>query len=304
MSDKTSSGTYWYWDKSADDAIYAQLLIERWDIAHAGKILEDLSISIDIRSYYTSTQTKIQFLTALIRLTSLNNNKKDIAIELRSDGFIAGLSLLWKAYYDSLTVSRDITSDRLVVSRKDAQTPVFYELIQYDHPKSIFSTKPKSAFGMGVTRTFELVDESKWVDSMGNWIITKPLESMQFKKWQLYRVTLTVTPPVTSLPVYYLTLEDFMPGWWRPIRGVFKTESQAMGDNHSSWYHNTWSQVEARADRILATADILWSDDPRTYIYYIRPEYAGTFLLPPVTAYYMYRPEVHAVGTYEKIEVQ
>jgi hypothetical protein len=29
MSDKTSSGTYWYWDKSADDAIYAQLLIER-----------------------------------------------------------------------------------------------------------------------------------------------------------------------------------------------------------------------------------------------------------------------------------
>jgi hypothetical protein len=58
-------------------------------------------------------------------------------------------------------VSRDITSDRLVVSRKDAQTPVFYELIQYDHPKNIFTTKPKSAFGMDVTRTFELVDESR-----------------------------------------------------------------------------------------------------------------------------------------------
>jgi hypothetical protein len=29
MVDKDPLGTYWYWDKSADDAIYAQLLIER-----------------------------------------------------------------------------------------------------------------------------------------------------------------------------------------------------------------------------------------------------------------------------------
>jgi hypothetical protein len=91
----------------------------------------------------------------------MSPGKKDVAIELRSDGFVTGLSLLSNAYSDSVTVSKEVTADSLSVSRKDALTPVFYELTQYDRPKDIYTTKPKSALGMEVSRRFELVDESK-----------------------------------------------------------------------------------------------------------------------------------------------
>ncbi|MFZ2255947.1 MAG: hypothetical protein WAW59_02015 [Patescibacteria group bacterium] len=49
----------------------------------------------------------------------------------------------------------------LSVTRKDSLAPVFYELLQYDAPKNIYTTKPKSSLGMEVSRRFELVDESK-----------------------------------------------------------------------------------------------------------------------------------------------
>jgi len=47
----------------------------------------------------------------------------------------------------------------------------------------------------------------------------------------------------------------------------------------------------------------VYSNEPRKYIYYFRPEYIGTYMLPPSTAYYMYEQEVYAIGKYEKIEV-
>lgn len=61
--------------------------------------------------------------------------------------------------------------------------------------------------------------------------------------------------------------------------------------------------MEAKDDRILAMAE--WGyGDKHTYTYYFRPEFAGTYLLPPVTAYFIYRPEVFALGKYEKILVK
>lgn len=73
------------------------------------------------------------------------------------------------------------------------------------------------------------------------------------------------------------------------------------GQNYN--YDNYWSYVEARDDRILATVESGYGEN-RTYTYYFRPEYSGTYLLPPVTAYFMYRPEVHAIGRYERITVK
>lgn len=46
-----------------------------------------------------------------------------------------------------------------------------------------------------------------------------------FETGSLYRVTLEVTPPKSAVARYYLTLEDFMPGGWTPIRGIFGTTS-------------------------------------------------------------------------------
>ncbi len=115
-----------------------------------------------------------------------------------------------------------------------------------------------------------------------------------------------MTPKTKNITKYYLTLEDYIPGGWRPISSIFKTESSSTTDGSSEYgYWNGWTHVESREDRIFATQDYIWqTDHPYTYTYYIRPEYTGTYLLPPVTAYYMYQPEIHSIGTYEKIIVQ
>ncbi len=115
-----------------------------------------------------------------------------------------------------------------------------------------------------------------------------------------------MTPKPGNTPKYYLTLEDYIPGAWRPIQSMFKTESSSTTDNNSEYgYWNGWTHVESRIDRIFATQEYAGQTDlPYTYIYYIRPEYIGIYLLPPVTAYYMYQPDIHATGKYEKIRVQ
>ncbi len=75
-------------------------------------------------------------------------------------------------------------------------------------------------------------------------------------------------------------------------------------DSQSEYnYENSWSYVEVLSDRILANIESGYGNT-RTYTYYFRPEYSGTYLLPPVTAYFMYRPEVHAIGRYETIVVK
>lgn len=117
---------------------------------------------------------------------------------------------------------------------------------------------------------------------------------------------ITVTPKPSDKNKYYLTLEDYIPGGWRPISSIFKTESSSTTDANSKYgYWNGWTHVESRLDRVLATQDYIWrTDQPYTYTYYIRPEYSGTYLLPPVTAYYMYQPQIHATGKYERVTVQ
>lgn len=96
-----------------------------------------------------------------------------------------------------------------------------------------------------------------------------------------------------------LAIEDFFPGGWRPINGIFKTESSLLRAETTSW----WGYVESREDRILAHQSYIYGDTPLTYSYYIRPEFLGDYLLPPATAYFMYTPEIHAYTQYSRIKV-
>lgn len=80
---------------------------------------------------------------------------------------------------------------------------------------------------------------------------------------------MTLKTNVPSGSTRNLSLEDFFPGGWRPINGIFKTEKSVEQSTSSSW----WSYVESREDRLLAHREYLYGDD-RTleYSYYIRPE--------------------------------
>lgn len=101
---------------------------------------------------------------------------------LRSDGLIASLDLVAKAYARSIDVTRDTASDILSLTRGTGAAPSFYELLQYDTPSDIFQTKPTSAYGMEVSRQFERVDESRGLDSAGKWIMTTPVTDAVFQK--------------------------------------------------------------------------------------------------------------------------
>ena len=101
---------------------------------------------------------------------------------LRSDGLIANLDLIGKAYSRSVDVARDTASDTLSLTRGTGAAPTFYELLQYDVPSDIFQMQPTSARGMTVSRVFESVDESRGIDTDGEWIMTTPMTDSIFQK--------------------------------------------------------------------------------------------------------------------------
>lgn len=80
-----------------------------------------------------------------------------------------------------------------------------------DRPKDILQMKGVSTGGIDVKRTFELVDESRGIDSEGNFIVTKPVQDGIFQRGKLYRVTLELTNTMDK-PYNRMTLEDFFPG--------------------------------------------------------------------------------------------
>lgn len=298
------SSDYWYWNTQADQALYARLLINLGRTDEATKILDALVRENNLTSYYVSTQEKIQILTALIELSEKTPKTPKIDIALRGGTIIADLSINPENPTNHISVSRDKIWDTIKLTRKWERW-TFVEIVQKEVPKDISLVSPYATGGIGIERIFEKIDESKGMTSDGQFLSKSPVTDGVFYKWQLYQVTLKVTPPKSSHPQYYLTAEDFVPGGWRPIRWVFSTESKLLASTDASssyWYG--WSHVESRDDRILATSDVLWNSGVQTYTYYIRPEFVWRYLLPPATAYFMYRPEISARTMYQGVEVR
>ena len=75
---------YWYWSSTADEAIYAQFLLDTGKQSEAIKNLDELLRGRDLSSYFVSTQEKIQILSALFKLAKSGPPQK-INIALRSE---------------------------------------------------------------------------------------------------------------------------------------------------------------------------------------------------------------------------
>jgi uncharacterized protein YfaS (alpha-2-macroglobulin family) len=302
MMSKKQDSSYWYWSDRADRALYAQFLLDRGTLDSATTVLDSLVREQDLASYYVSTQERLQILLALLKHTS-KLQTSDTAVAIRWWTMIADLSLTTGNTSQTLDVVRKKIGNSLEITRDMNVSPLFYEVLEKNTPAEIFTMPEKSQWNIRVSRIFEYIDISKWVDQDGKYLSAQMMTGNIFQKGELYRVTLNVDiPDYNNAFWYYLTLEDFMPGAWRPIRWLFKTESSFTQDT-SAYSYNAWSYVEAKDDRILATNQYGYGDN-RTYSYYIRPEYTWTFLLPPVTAYFMYKPEIFAYGKYQKIIVQ
>jgi hypothetical protein len=303
MNARTSE-SYWYWDDGADRAIYARLLIKSGDMKKATDIIVDMLKWVDFESYYVSTQTKLQLFMAVIELSNSNNTLS--AFQMQTGILKIGVRPQNNSHRYTYDTRRSILGNTIDISEILWNRSIYYDISMRDEPLDIFQMPAKQHRELWVTRVFEKIDESKGIDSNWQFISATPNTNGIFRKWDLYRVRITVTPNTSNTTKYYLTLEDYIPGGWRPINSKFNTESSSTTDASSEYgYWNGWTHTESREDRILATQDYVWRmDHPYTYTYYIRPEYVGTYLLPPVTAYYMYQPEIHSIGKYEKVVVQ
>lgn len=80
----------------------------------------------------------------------------------------------------------------------------------------------------------------------------------------------------------------------------YKTESKVLATNSERW---DWTYTETKPDRIFAEIEHGYGNKTYTYTYYFRTEFRGEYIMPPPTAYFMYQPEIHAVGTYRKLIV-
>lgn len=303
MSSRNSE-TYWYWNDTADQAIYARLLVEIGERTTAANMIRDLLQWVDMESYYVSTQSRIQLLMTLISLSG--NQSTPFTLQITTGKLKIPVSISKWTHRYSYDTRRSLIGTALDIARLAGTGIIYYDISLRDEPIDIFAVQSIIHPELSVSRVFEKVDESRWLDANWQFISATPIMDNIFHKWELYRVRITVTPKPSNKNKYYLTLEDYIPGGWRPISSVFKTESFTTTDANSEYgYWNWWTHVESRLDRILATQDYIWrTDRPYTYTYYIRPEYSGIYLLPPVTAYYMYQPQIHTTGKYERITVQ
>jgi len=98
----------WYWSRYADQALFAQLLIERKETERALKVVDTLVRSIDLTSYYVSTQEKIQSLIALTDLTRTQAKlTTTVPMALRSEKLIADLPLSPSKTSNTLSTTRE-----------------------------------------------------------------------------------------------------------------------------------------------------------------------------------------------------
>ena len=298
------SESYWYWDDTADIAIYSRLLIRIGETQKARNIINETLRWVDFASYYISTQTKIQLFMGLIELS--NWGKWLGAFQIETGALKIPVKLQANTHRFTFDTRRNLIGKTLDFKDIQWSGVIFYDISMFDEPLDIFKMKAITHPDISVTRIFEKVDESKWLDTNGQFRSASLVTNNIFNKWELYRVRITIHQNKSDKINYYLTLEDYIPGGWRPIRWIFQTESSSTTDASSEYgYWNGWTYVESREDRIFATQDYVWrNDQPYTYTYYIRPEYVWTYLLPPVTAYYMYKPNIHAISKYEKVIVQ
>jgi alpha-2-macroglobulin len=295
----SKSDESWYWSIYADKALFAQLLLERWEREKALISIDALVRDLDLTSYYVSTQEKIQTLLALITFSKSQSQISDpIEIALRSERLIADITITPDRPANTITTNRANIWVSYTLKRNTTKIPLYITTYISDRPKDITTMAAYATWGITIERNFERIDESKWVDEKGGFIVRVPILDRVFQKWKLYKVTLRTTTSAWSSR--NLSLEDFFPGGWRPINGIFHTEQSIARDTGSSW----WSHVESREDRLLAHRDYLYQgENTLEYIYYIRPESLWEYLLPPATVYFMYRPEIHAYTKYERVRV-
>jgi uncharacterized protein YfaS (alpha-2-macroglobulin family) len=126
-----------------------------------------------------------------------------------------------------------------------------------------------------------------------------PVNDRVIYKWKLYKVVMEASiPSKKDMNWTNFVLEDFFPGWFRPINKIFHSSDSLLGATSNMFY-----SAQNKIDRILAHAP-WWYGDTVHYEYYFRSEFEWSFIWPPATGYFMYNPSVMWFTEYESIMVK
>jgi uncharacterized protein YfaS (alpha-2-macroglobulin family) len=99
-----------------------------------------------------------------------------------------------------------------------------------------------------------------------------------------------------------LTLEDYLPAGFTVLNSKFQTNSVAtnQASQQNTW---RWNQTQIRPELVMANAKYSWGTSSE-YSYFVRADYPGEFLYPPLAGYLMYEPSVRANTAFRRITIK
>lgn len=303
---KNNNEYSWYRNNLGDKAIFTSMLID-YDYSrdYIDELIDDL-YSYDWSSYYYSTQAKNNAFTSFYKylIKYWKNNTAEFEYVLWK--FDSVKQKLWNNN-SNIYKKTHILSD--VIDWKDSITlsisklnwsKIYIDYVLKVFPKNKFDIKNYSNWINVKREIYEVVDSnditekcsySKWnkyVCSNPKWL--KLVENNTYKKWTLYKVKVSVDFE-DSKNRKNLNIEDYLPGSFRIINTNFKTEEISIKEwDNKTW---KWNHIEYNPDVVMANAEYIWSWS-NDFEYFFRPEFEGTYLHPPVTAYMMYNPQIRA----------
>jgi uncharacterized protein YfaS (alpha-2-macroglobulin family) len=305
LSKAGDSDRNWYWDATADKALFTQfLLIAKPDHKDIQKYIKDL-YALDLGSYYYSTQAKIQSFIAFTQyLEKTEVQKPDISVDYKLGSDSGKIRFTNNSVFRKITTTLEevrLGNDQLSFSAKSTgSAPVYVDLVIYQIPKDPSTISAQQDKGVTVDRQYFRMGEVKetendWWNQMERDLA--PVTNGTFKVGETYMVKVT-TDFVD--PQRMVALESYLPAGFRLLNPAFKTDQTQVGANQWNWpfYHQ-----ELRSDRFFASADYV-DNGKDTVTYYVRAIVPGEFLEPPVSVFPMYRPEIEGHTEFRKIVIE
>ena len=302
---KQSEYNWYYWDLLADKALFASLLIDRTGYFNEAEgILRELAKN-DWDSYYYSTQTKYQVFLAFFKHAQKIKQLPTTEVTVKYGAYQWVLTIWGNKLVHSLEVPFADIGNELNFSFR-SQYPIYANITHSLYPADPYAITKKDN-GVKISRTLFSVDEEAWVFVSGEgtynqeiqYLHVTPVNDKVIHKWKLYKVVIEANIPTKKdMNWTNFVLEDFFPGWFRPINKVFHSADSLLGATSNMFY-----STQNKIDRILAHAP-WWYGDSVHYEYYFRPEFEGNFIWPPATGYFMYNPSIMWFTEYESLTVK
>ncbi|MGE3278482.1 MAG: alpha-2-macroglobulin [Candidatus Altimarinota bacterium] len=296
----------WYWDSTADKALFTQLLmLAKPDDERIQKYIKDL-YALDLGSYYYSTQAKIQSFIAFTEyLEKTSINKPDLTVEYQLGSENSRVRFTNANVFRKITTTLDqvrLSNNelRFTANSTSGDAPVYVDLVIYQIPQDPSTITAQQDKGVKVQRQYFRLGEVKETDE--DWWTRQerdlaPVSGGKFKVGETYLVKIT-THFVD--PQRMVALESYLPAGFMLLNPRFQTQQTQVGEDQWNWpfYHQ-----ELRSDRFFASADYLGDQEQET-TYYVRAIVPGEFLEPPVSVFPMYRPEIEGHTEFRRIVIE